>query len=127
MPGEIATQFVEQIRAISGPIVVDYDTHRPTESEINNLCYLSMKFLVQFSMRTCDLKVVELMAGGLIESIAELNDRYIPALADYIWDHLMGKPEDPTADDLKYCIEAIRDFLYSTDEQIRNSLEETNG
>lgn len=104
-----------------GPALVQYYTHKPTENELNNLCYLSMKYLIGWEMRTADFQVC-MMLGGDPQTVTELEKTFIPSLADYIWDHLMGEPNDPTSDDLIEGIKIIRDMLYSMDQPTREAV-----
>lgn len=117
-------EYADNMSAQAKPIV-DYKTHAPTNRELNNLCYLSMKYIANWPMRAADFHVVN-MFGGTPKTVVELDEHYIPQLADYMWDHLMGEPEEPTTEDLEYAIKAIRDVLYSMDEKTRNDVEDKN-
>ena len=88
-------------------------TDRPLliDAEVNNICYISMKYLCGWQMRQCDLVVVIMLAGE-IKSLADLRTRYVEHLADHIWDHLMGEPDEPSADDLAHGINAIITEFY---------------
>ena len=104
---------------------VDPATHIPTDGEMNNLCYLSMKYLIGWQMRGCDFAVVKMVAGR-VSSMEELTDRFIPALAEYMWDHICGEPDEPTVEDLTAGIEFLKDSLYTMNEHTRNSTEATS-
>ena len=103
---------------------IDPSTHKPTPGELNNLCYLSMKYICGWPMRQADLAVVNTM-GGEPQTVNDM-DKYCEALADYIWDHLMGEPDDSTADEVKEACNGIKNMLYSMDEETRNSIDAVN-
>lgn len=113
-------EYADEMKAQAKP-AVDYKTYAPTNNELNNLCYLSMKYLIGWRMRVVDFHTVN-MLGGTPKTIQELDKRYIPTLAEYMWDHLMGEPEEPTTDDLEYAIKAVRDMLFSLSEKERNDI-----
>ena len=108
--------------SMPGPLVVDESTHVPTDAELNNISYLSMKYLCQWGMRQCDLAVVNMLSGK-IQSIAALRTVYVEHLADYIWDHLMSEPDEPSCEDIAYGINAVITAFYHMDEAIRNDTE----
>jgi methylglyoxal synthase len=80
-----------------------------------------MKYFAGFTMRNCDFKVIKMM-GGDPQVVAELDDEFIPQLAEYIWDHVMGEPEDPTVEELVEAIGVVRDMLYEMDISTRNEV-----
>jgi acetoacetate decarboxylase len=51
-----------------------------------------------------------------------LDEKFIPEMANYMWDHLMGEPDDLKVDDLISAIQAVRDMLFGMDEKTRNSI-----
>lgn len=113
--------WIDNARSQVTPSQVDYATHRPTNGELNNLTYLSMKYLIGWGMRAVDLAVILHMTSPM-ENVNELESKFIPVLADYMWDHLMGEPESPTADDLAVAICVVRDLLYGQPEFERNAV-----
>lgn len=108
-------QLVDGLKEISEPLKVDLSTHQPTDNELNNLCYLSCKYICGWSMRECDLAVVRQLGGNDLEKFKE-------ALADYIWDHLMGEPDEISQEEVKKAVDAITLHLYGQPEDARNSV-----
>ena len=98
------------------PFVVDPQEHQPTANERNNLCFLSMKYLLGWPMRSCDFMIVESM--GSDKPTAE----YFEILAEYMWDHLAGEPDDVSVGDLVYAIEVIWENLCRQGADIRNDI-----
>lgn len=48
-------RFIDGIKSITeGPLQVDLATHKPTDNELNNLSYLSLKYICNFPMRQAD-------------------------------------------------------------------------
>tara|TARA_R110000751_G_scaffold93925_2_gene183319 strand:- start:324 stop:818 length:495 start_codon:yes stop_codon:yes gene_type:complete len=99
---------------------VEYETHKPTDGELNNLCYLSMRYIANWPMRNVDFNVVKMMSGDP-PTVEALSDQFIPNLVEYVWDHIMGEPADPTVEDITLAVEALRDQIYEMDEQTRNA------
>lgn len=104
-------------------ILVDYNKHKPTENEMNNICFMSMKYSAGHIMRQVDLTMVN-MLGGTPDTVRNLSDRWIPALADYIWDHIMGEPDDPSLEEVVEFVIFMRDMIYTMDETCRNSIDD---
>lgn len=112
---QTAQEYADSLRASSkGPILVDLETHQPTPNELNNLLYLSCKY-IGFPMRNCDLSIVNSMSGGTLEGFKS-------AAAEYIWDHLMGEPESPTQEDVKLIVDAVCDHLFTMPVEVRESV-----
>jgi len=63
------------------------------------------------------------MMAGKVQSVRQLDKKFIPALADYIWDHMMGEPDELSEEDVEKMIKALRDQLYGMDEKTRNCIE----
>jgi hypothetical protein len=120
MPTEQAIQYANQYRAlIEGPILVDVKTHQPTPNEIDNICYLAMKYLVGWQMRQTDLMVVKSMLdGGPVPKLQAI-------VTEYIWDHICGEPAEPTQEDLAHVAGGIIEHFYSLPEEARESTEVT--
>jgi len=102
-----------------GDPVVDLETHVPTEGEINNLCYLSFKYLVGWGMRMADYTVLRMMTPE-IKSVKELEEELVPRLADYMWDHICGEPEEPTTETLEEGCKLMLRMIYTMNEADRN-------
>lgn len=117
--------LIGSLESTTGSPAVDYQTHMPTQNELDNLAYLSMKYIAGWLMRSCDFEVVKLIAGP-VDSISAMKEKFVPALAEYMWDHLMGEPDDPTQDDVQQTILALTDSLYSMDEKSRNEISESD-
>lgn len=116
-------EWADEMKAKTGTCQVQ-PNHLPTPGELNNLCYLSMKYIMGWQMRHADFAAIQI-TGGIPTSMEELDKEYIPAIAEYMWDHLMGEPETPTTEDLEYAIRAIRDQLFTMDEKTRNDIGNT--
>ena len=72
------------------PIAPDY---KPSEGELDNLVYLTLKYTVGWGMRVCDKSICLMMASDSLagnEGISKL----VETACEYAWDHLAGKPED---------------------------------
>ena len=121
MPGRKLRKWAMKVLSECGEPQVVIETHRPTEGELNNLCYLSMKYIAGWSMREADLAVV-MQLGGEPKTLKELDKQFIPQLAEYIWDHLLGEPSEPNLVDVTLAVMAMKSQLYSLDERTRNSL-----
>jgi hypothetical protein len=115
-------EWLQNLKENAATPQVDYNTHKPTEGELNNLCHLSMRYTINWTMRHADFAIVRMM-GGEPQTVRELDEKFIPELADYMWDHLMGEPETPTPEMLTEAIKVFRDMLYSMDEEVRNDTE----
>lgn len=113
------TDWIEKTKRECRPMQVGED-HVPTAGERNNLCYLSMKYIVGWQMRACDFALVDMMGVESSTTMAGLRDGYCNVLADYIWDHLLAEPEEPTADEIAHACRAMVGLLYSLDEEARN-------
>jgi hypothetical protein len=94
----VAENTTEQMHLIN-------ETHIPTTGELSNIVYIAMKHLAGWQMRQCDLGVVLTMSTP--KNLKELDEAFVPSLAEYIWDHLMGEPEEVTTEDLEYGIRHI--------------------
>jgi hypothetical protein len=114
-------KFLKEIKKNVKPPQVDFEKHKPTDNELNNLTYLSMKYIIGWPMRLTDFAVVKMM-GGEVASVKGLDEKFIPEMANYMWDHLMGEPDDLKVDDLISAIQAVRDMLFGMDEKTRNSI-----
>jgi hypothetical protein len=97
------------------------DDHKPTVEELNNITYLSMKWLINWPMRDIDFVMIYKLAGE-INTLKDIDEKFIPTLAEYMWDHVLGEPEDPTIDDIAYGITALKDSLYKMGELERNDV-----
>lgn len=115
-------QWIDDVLSKVGPPQVDLATHELTEGELNNLVYLSMKMVIGWQMRATDLEVVKLLAGP-VKTIKEFDKAFVPVLAQYMWNHILGEPEDTTQDDLQMAIMAIERILFSMDTTTRNDTE----
>lgn len=90
------------------------DDYVPSEGELNNIVYLVCKYTANWPMRTADLSVCLLMAGGQEEIIGnEGLTRLVEQTCEYVWDHICGEPEEPTADQFFDHIKPILQHWYS--------------
>lgn len=93
--------------------------HKPTEGELNNICYLSMRYLLNWTMRVVDYEIIRMMSGE-VNTLEEIDTKLIPPLAQYTWDHLMGEPDEPSQEQVEEACKQFKIMLYSTDEKTRN-------
>jgi hypothetical protein len=77
-----------------------------TDGEINNIVYLCHRFSCNWTMRAADLQVVTLMATPLPSGEAGIR-HLVKTSAEYIWDHIMGEPEDCDPEALRIHLEAL--------------------
>lgn len=96
------------------------DDHVPTEAELNNIAYMSMRYLVSWPLRSSDFQIIMHLVGK-VKCMSDIEDVFIPVLAEYIWNHLMGEPRMPTVDDVKLASSAFAALVYTMDEETRNS------
>ena len=108
--------FLEEVRSKTDPIQVDLAKHVPTDNELNNIAYLSMKYGIGWQMRNVDFMAVKLMSTG--QGLAGFQE----ALADYNWDHIMGEPDDITVEDILECVKAITLQVYGMPVSIRDAI-----
>jgi hypothetical protein len=83
---------------------------------------MAMKYGAGHMMRKADFLVVKQM-GGSPDKVRNLVDTFLPALADYLWDHIMGEPDDPSTEEVLEFVVYVRDLIYSLDETTRNAVE----
>lgn len=102
-------------------IKIDPKTHKPTKGELDNITYLSFKYIAGFPMRQVDLLMVQQMTGE-INTYQDLN-KFTKELAHYLWDHIMGEPESPALEEIEVATETIKDYLYTQSEHDRNCTE----
>jgi hypothetical protein len=120
MPDQAIQEFVNHWDSnAQGPTQVDLSTHVPTSNEVDNICYLSMKYGIGWMMRQADLMVVTKMLGD--GDVNQLQD----ILSEYMWDHLMGEPENPTVEDIKLIVGAVTRNFYTLDPEVREAVEAT--
>lgn len=75
------------------------DDYVPSEGELNNFVYLTCKYTVGWGMRAADFAVCKMMAGDDIKGNEGLS-RLLDVTTEYLWDHICGEPEEPTAEAL---------------------------
>ena len=114
-------EWTAQAKLSAGQPQVDYATHKPTDGELNNITFLSMKYLIGWGMRAADLAVVLSMAGS-VATVSELDEKFAPVLAEYMWDHLAGEPDDLAVEDLTEAVCVVRDLVYGLPEYERNAV-----
>lgn len=73
--------------------------YAPSEGEIDNLVYMVCKYTVGWGMRACDLAAVKMTGPREVRGEEGLR-ALTRAACEYVWDHICGEPEEPTADDL---------------------------
>lgn len=63
--------------------------------ELENLTYLSCRYVADWAMRKADLEAVRLLSGNPRDR-AEVEARWVQNMGEYLWDHIMGEPTKPT-------------------------------
>lgn len=100
------------------------DDYVPSPGELDNFVYLTCKYTVGWPMRKADLAVCLMMAapeGGKIVGNAGLS-RLASVACDYLWDHICGEPEEPTAEKLREHMKPIlQDWYMSTTAEERSN------
>lgn len=114
-------EWIKSARASVGPRAVA-EGHVPSANERNNLVHLCFRQFYDHSFRPADLAVIELTASD-IRDLADLKARYVPAVADMLWDHWMGEPETPTREMVVEICQIMADLLFTMDEKTRNDIE----
>ena len=112
--------MIEQIKSVTGQPAVD-ETHKPTTNERNNIVHLCFKYTLGIQFRIADLSIIEMMAGD-IRSMEDLRKTYIPTIAEYMWDHFMGEPEEPSLELVEQFCHAIVDCFFTMDQETRNDI-----
>lgn len=91
----------------------------PSEGEIDNLIYLTMRFTIDWNMRQADKAIVLQMAGDVvgIKGISNL----VEVCCEYTWDHLAGEPEDVSIEDFyNHMSTALAKWYEITDKEKRS-------
>lgn len=115
------TDHIDMIKSAAKiDIKVDYDKHKPTDGELNNICFMAMKYGAGHLMRMVDFEVVKTMSEST-ETVTGLSDKFLPVLADYMWDHIMGEPDDPSTEEVLEFVTFTRDMIYTSNEEDRNN------
>lgn len=96
-----------------------------TDNEINNLVYLCLKYIAGFPMRTCDFQLILAMHNSSKGGVGDERDNLASALSDYIWDHLLGEPDEPSSEEIKSAVVEIFGEFFKLPDDVRNSLEES--
>ena len=93
------------------PIADDY---KPTPGELDNFVYLTSKYTVGWIPRAADHAVCLMMAGGADEIVGnEGLTKLCETTCEYLWDHICGEPEEPTAEALFDHIKPVLQEWYS--------------
>lgn len=117
--------YIKRIIDATGESAVEA-AHQPTNNERNNLVYIFFSHILGIKPRIVDYAVIESMAND-IENIADLKLRYIPAVAEIIWDHFLGEPEEPCLEDITKACLALTDAFYTLTEEVRNDINDYAG
>lgn len=104
---------------LTGPCLVPAD-HVPTDAERRHVLLLFFTLLCRWRPREADFRMAELLADTP-NSIQELKDGLRP-FAEYIWDHLLGKPPNVTVDSATEAGAIIIDKLYTLPEPDRTTV-----
>lgn len=98
---DVTQRFRDCVASVSVKVSPDWV---PTANERNNLVFLCFKYLLGRPNRSVDLAVIEAMAPNIV-SVADLRDRYVPAVIGMLWDHWLGKPKYPSLELVAdYCL-----------------------
>jgi hypothetical protein len=81
-------------------------SHTLTDGEIDNIVYLCCKYGVGWDMRGADLAVIKMMSGTPLIGPAGMA-KLLDETAAYLWDHIMGEPDDPTQAQVRQALEQI--------------------
>ena len=77
------------------------DNYVPSYGELDNIVYLVCKYTINWPMRVADLSVVLTMAGGPDNIKGNKGISHLVNITcDYLWDHVMGEPDDISSDKL---------------------------
>lgn len=101
------------------------DDYRFTDGELNNIVYLCHRFTIDWSMRRSDLAVCLMLARAKGEIIGNAGlDRLIRTTCEYVWDHLCGEPEEPTADGFyEHMVPAMERWFENTTQADRDCID----
>jgi len=86
--------------------------YKPSDGEINNFVYLACKYTIGWAMRQVDLAVCKSMAGEIVGK--EGLERLLDVTTEYVWDHLAGEPDEPSAEQLALHMKPLLEEWYST-------------
>lgn len=90
-----------------------------TDNEINNLVYLCLKYVVVgFPMRDCDFQCILM----IYNSVGEGRDKLSNIISDFIWDHVLGEPDEPSLDKIKSLVTEIFNGFFDLPYDIRNDI-----
>ena len=92
------------------PIAADY---KPSEGELDNLIYLTIKYTTRRNMRACDKSICLMMAGSSLVGDVGIST-LIETTCEYAWDHLAGEPGDVSTQDFFDHIKPMLLKWYST-------------
>lgn len=118
--GEELRNWVASVRQEIPALAVP-ESHVPTPNERNNVVHLCFKQFFGHGMRPADLALLESMCQD-IKDLPDFRARYISNLAEFIWDHWMGGPEDPTVEDVGAVCLVLSDLLFAMGENVRNDI-----
>ena len=85
--------------------------YKPSEGEINNFVYLVCKYTVGWMMRGADLAVCQMMTGPIVGK--QGLEKLLEQTTEYVWDHICGEPEEPTAEQLALHMKPVLEEWYS--------------
>lgn len=75
------------------------DDYTPSDGELNNFVYLVCKYTVGWQMRSADLAVCLMMAGGKDNIVGNAGlSRLCETTCEYLWDHICGEPEEASGE-----------------------------
>lgn len=116
MAQQTLAEYAKELRASLSPALVDIKTHMPSPNELNNMMYLPFKYILGVGVRTCDIMLVASQTMG--RPVTEVN----LVIADLMWDHFMGEPEEPSLADVEEAVLVLAEQLFSCEKDVRENI-----
>lgn len=71
------------------------DDYELSAGEVNNIVYITCRHTCDWTMREADLAVCDMLRDKTLRGDAAVEN-LLEVATEYVWDHIMGEPEDPT-------------------------------
>jgi len=88
------------------------DDYVPSAGELNNMIYLCHRSIANWTMRGCDLSVCLMMAGEISGNIG--LSHLCEVCCEYIWDHILGEPDEHSPEDFFKHMKMILNAWYKS-------------